>query len=137
MARGPVAHGWRDQTLTLTLGRIKTLIGRRFRKTHSSSAVAEMLHRHGFSTQVPARAAIERDEGAVTGWVKDAWPPRGSTAAALGGRTVFEDEAGFSVPPPTSRTWSKRGPTTVIRVRGCSRGRVSVAALCCCRALSR
>ncbi|MFD7291652.1 transposase [Streptomyces sp. NPDC059897] len=35
--------------------------------------------------------------------------------------------------PPTSRTWSKRGHTPVIRVRGRSRGRVSVAALCCYR----
>ncbi|MFI6937091.1 hypothetical protein [Streptomyces sp. NPDC050287] len=28
LAKGPVAHGWRDQTWTLA--RIKTLIGRRF-----------------------------------------------------------------------------------------------------------
>ncbi|MFI6688374.1 transposase [Streptomyces sp. NPDC050485] len=35
--------------------------------------------------------------------------------------------------PPTSRTWSKRGHTPLIRVRGRSRGRVSVAALCCYR----
>ncbi|MFD0412530.1 transposase [Streptomyces sp. NPDC127108] len=33
--------------------------------------------------------------------------------------------------PPTSRTWSRRGHTPVVRVRGRSRGRVSVAALCC------
>ncbi|MER7043915.1 hypothetical protein ABT391_03265 [Streptomyces jumonjinensis] len=33
--------------------------------------------------------------------------------------------------PPTSRTWSRRGSTPVIRVRGRSRRRFSIAALCC------
>jgi len=33
--------------------------------------------------------------------------------------------------PPTSRTWSRRGLTPVIRVRGRSRRRLSVAALTC------
>ncbi|MFJ5548583.1 transposase [Streptomyces sp. NPDC093225] len=33
--------------------------------------------------------------------------------------------------PPTSRTWSRRGTTPVIRVRGRSQRRFSIAALCC------
>ncbi|GLF92820.1 IS630 family transposase [Streptomyces yaizuensis] len=57
--------------------------------------------------------------------------PRGSTAAALGAWVVFEDEAGFSMTPPTSRTWAKRGHTPVIRVRGRSQRRYSIAALVC------
>jgi hypothetical protein len=32
------------------------------------------MHRHGFSHQVPAHCAIERDEEAVTRWVKQTWP---------------------------------------------------------------
>ncbi|WSQ98180.1 winged helix-turn-helix domain-containing protein [Streptomyces sp. NBC_01210] len=71
LAKGPVAHGWLDQTWTLA--RIKTLIGRRFHKSMTLSAIAQMLHRHGFSHQVPARRAIERDEEAVAGW-KETWP---------------------------------------------------------------
>ncbi|MFI0915592.1 transposase [Streptomyces abikoensis] len=35
--------------------------------------------------------------------------------------------------PPTSRTWSRQGHTPVVHVRGRSRRRVSVAALCCYR----
>lgn len=72
LAKGPVAHGWPDQTWTLA--RIKTLIGRRFHQSMTLSAIAQMLHRHGFSHQVPARRAIERDEEAVAGWVKETWP---------------------------------------------------------------
>ena len=51
--------------------------------------------------------------------------------AALDAWLVFEDEAGFSMTPPTTRTWSRRGHTPVIRVRGRSRRRLSVAALAC------
>ncbi|GAA3273416.1 hypothetical protein GCM10010469_52470 [Streptomyces labedae] len=51
--------------------------------------------------------------------------------AALDAWLVFEDEAGFSMTPPTTRIWSRRGHTPVIRVRGRSRRRLSVAALAC------
>jgi transposase len=57
----------------------------------------------------------------------------GSAAAALGAWIVFEDEAGFSMTPPTRRTWAKRGYTPVIRVRGRSQRRFSIAALACYR----
>ncbi|MEU7687720.1 transposase, partial [Streptomyces spectabilis] len=50
----------------------------------------------------------------------------GSIAAAIGAFIVFEDEAGFSMTPPTSRTWSRRGHTPVVRVRGRSRRRFSI-----------
>jgi len=70
--KGPVAHGWPDQTWTLA--RIKTLIGRRFHKIYTIQGVAALLKRHGWSCQVPARRAMERDEAAVAGWVKGTWP---------------------------------------------------------------
>jgi hypothetical protein len=54
--------------------------------------------------------------------------------AALDALLVFEDEAGFSMTPPTTRTWSRRGHTPVVRVRGRSRRRLSVAALLCYKA---
>ncbi|MEU7606714.1 IS630 family transposase, partial [Streptomyces sp. NPDC041003] len=39
--------------------------------------------------------------------------------------------------PPASRTWGKRGSTPVIRVRGRSQRRFSIAALCCYKAGER
>ncbi|MFF7266465.1 transposase [Streptomyces sp. NPDC008159] len=39
--------------------------------------------------------------------------------------------------PPTTRTWSRRGHTPVVRVRGRSRRRLSVAALACYKASER
>jgi hypothetical protein len=54
-----------------------------------------------------------------------------STAAALGGWIVFEDECGQFM-RLRSRTWGRRGITPVIRVRG-GTGHVSVAGLACYR----
>ncbi|MFE4537828.1 winged helix-turn-helix domain-containing protein [Streptomyces scopuliridis] len=72
LAKGPVAHGWPDQRWTLA--RIKTLIGRRFHKSMTLSGISQMLRRHGWSHQVPARRAVEHNEAAVAGWVKEVWP---------------------------------------------------------------
>ncbi|GAA2340208.1 hypothetical protein GCM10010431_74570 [Streptomyces kunmingensis] len=57
----------------------------------------------------------------------------GMTAAALGAFLVFEDEARFGMTPPKARTWGRRGHTPVVRVRGRSWRRYSIAALCCYR----
>lgn len=109
LAQGPVAHGWSGQTWTLS--RIKTLIGRRFHKTMSLSAIAQMLHRHGWSHQVPARRALERDEGAVAGWVKETWPqvetPRRRPAPGSSSNCAVKrcDSCGGERPsPPTCRS---------------------------------
>jgi len=71
-AKRPVEHERPDRTRTLS--RIKTLIGRRFHKSYTIQGVAALLRRHGWTCQVPARRAIERDQAAVAGWVKETWP---------------------------------------------------------------
>ncbi len=65
LAKGPIAHGWPDQRWMLA--RIKTPLGRRFHKSMAPSGISQMLRRHGWSHQVPARRAVERDEAAVAG----------------------------------------------------------------------
>jgi len=70
--KGPVAHGWPDQTWTLA--RIATLIGRRFHKSYTPQGVAALLHRHGWSHQVPARRAVEREDDAAAAWAREVWP---------------------------------------------------------------
>ncbi|TLS46134.1 transposase [Streptomyces montanus] len=72
LAKGPAAHGWEDQRWTL--GRIKTVIGRRFHMTYTVQGVRKLLVRNGWSCQVAVRRALERDDEAVTGWVKEVWP---------------------------------------------------------------
>jgi hypothetical protein len=126
LAKGPVAHGWPDQRWTLA--RIKTLIGRRFHNSMTLSGISQMLRLRGWSHQVPARRAGRGGGGRLS---EGGVAASGTSAAALGAWIVFEEEAGFSMPPPTSHTWGRRGSTPVIRVWGRSQRRFSVAALCC------
>ncbi|ROV67021.1 winged helix-turn-helix domain-containing protein [Streptomyces globisporus] len=65
LAKAPAAHGWEDQRWTLA--RIKTVIGRRFHLTYTVQGARRLLVRNGWSCQVPARRAVERDDKAVTG----------------------------------------------------------------------
>nr|WP_257981124.1 IS630 family transposase [Streptomyces sp. CB02959] len=129
LGRGPTAHGWEDQRWTLE--RVRAVIERRFRLVCSVAGVWRVLHRHGWSWRSPARRAVERDEDAVGLWKKDVWPQVRSTAAALGAWIVFDDEAGSAMTLLTAHTWSRRGHTPVVRVRGRSRRRISVAAAAC------
>ncbi|MFJ2150987.1 winged helix-turn-helix domain-containing protein [Streptomyces microflavus] len=46
----------------------------RFNLTYTVQGVRKLLVRNGWSCQVPARRAMERNDDAVAGWVKEVWP---------------------------------------------------------------
>lgn len=68
-------HGkCRREDYRWTLARIRTRIGRMFYKSYTGPGVCLSLRRHGWSPQVPARRAVQRDDEAVAMWVKETWP---------------------------------------------------------------
>ena len=69
---GPVAHGWIDARWTLA--RIAELIERSFGVGYTLRGVSYLVHRMGFSLQVPARRAVERDPAAIASWHQRRWP---------------------------------------------------------------
>lgn len=69
---GPAAHGWVEDQVW-TAARVATLIGRKFHVSYSVSGATRLMHRIGFSPQVPARRVAERDEQAVTAWKEATW----------------------------------------------------------------
>ncbi|MER5987045.1 winged helix-turn-helix domain-containing protein [Streptomyces sp. NPDC001787] len=69
MAKGTVAHGRPDQWWTPA--GIGTLIGRGFHMGMTLSGFSQMLRRRGWNHRVPARRAVEHDEAAVAGWMKE------------------------------------------------------------------
>ncbi|MCX4966685.1 winged helix-turn-helix domain-containing protein [Streptomyces sp. NBC_00654] len=73
LEEGPAAHGWADDQVW-TAARVRTLIGRKFHFSYSVSGVTRLLHRMGYSVQMPARPAAERDEDAITAWREVNWP---------------------------------------------------------------
>ncbi|MGV9386806.1 helix-turn-helix domain-containing protein [Nonomuraea sp. NPDC003707] len=73
LRRGPLAWGY-DENQCWTLARIKTLIGRLFHIGYTIEGVGKLVHRHGWSVQVPSRRALERDEEAIATWKAEVWP---------------------------------------------------------------
>ena len=73
LRKGPLAHGFASDQ-RWTLGRIKTLIGKLFHIGYTVEGTSKLLRRHGWSVQVPARQAIERDDAAVAVWKAEVWP---------------------------------------------------------------
>jgi transposase len=70
---GPAAWGRRaDQCWTLA--RIADLAWRLFRVEYTLAGMDVLLHRIGWSAQVPARRAAEQDEAAVAAWQEETWP---------------------------------------------------------------
>jgi len=69
---GPAVHGW-DEDQRWTLARVAALIARLFHVRYTLRGTSYLLHRMGFSPQVPARRAAERDEAAITAWRDVTW----------------------------------------------------------------
>jgi transposase len=70
---GPAASGW-DEDQCWTLARIAQVIRARFRVDYTLAGLDLLLHRVGWSVQVPARRAAERDEAAIAAWREVTWP---------------------------------------------------------------
>lgn len=86
--RAPAAHGWVEDQVW-TAARVATLIGRKFHVSYSVCGATRLMHRLGFSPQVPARRVAERDEQAITAWKEVTWAevkepgrPAGATSAS-------------------------------------------------------
>jgi transposase len=69
---GPAACGYADQCWTLA--RIAEVAWRRFGVEYMLAGMDVLLHRIGWSVQVPARRAAERDEEQIARWREDTWP---------------------------------------------------------------
>ncbi|MYW70383.1 transposase [Streptomyces sp. SID8379] len=70
---GPAVHGW-DEDQCWTLARIAEVIRRRFGVHYTLPGVDLLLHRIGWSVQVPTRRAAERDEAKIAQWKDEQWP---------------------------------------------------------------
>ena len=69
---GPAVWGWDDQCWTLA--RIAEVAQKRFGVEYTVAGLDLLLHRMGWSVQVPARQAAERDEEQVIAWREESWP---------------------------------------------------------------
>jgi len=70
---GPAAWGW-DEDQCWTLARITEVVRSRFAVEYTLAGMDLLLHRIGWSVQVPARRAAERNEAAIAAWREETWP---------------------------------------------------------------
>jgi transposase len=86
---GPLAAGYQDQRWTLA--RVRDLVARKFGAAYTIPGIWYLLRRQGWSCQMGARRATERDDGAIEVWKKETWPrvkaPRRPPAAGSSWRT--------------------------------------------------
>src|SRR5258708_15062346 len=90
---GPAAWGW-DEDQCWTLARITEVARRRFGVEYTLAGMDLLLHRIGWSVQVPARRAAERNEAAIAAWREETWPVVKGRRRARAARTLLEEEAG-------------------------------------------
>ncbi|MEU9992776.1 winged helix-turn-helix domain-containing protein [Streptomyces sp. NPDC048045] len=69
---GPAASGFSDQCWTLA--RIAEIVGRRCGVEYALAGLDLLLHRIGWSVQVPSRKATERNEEKIAAWKDEQWP---------------------------------------------------------------
>jgi transposase len=69
---GPLAAGWEDQRWTLA--RVRDLVAAKFKVAYTIPGIWYLLQRRGWTCQLGARRAIERDDGAAEVWKKETWP---------------------------------------------------------------
>jgi transposase len=70
---GPAVHGFGDDQ-RWTLARVSDLIARMFHVRYTLRGTANIMYRLGWSVQVPAHRAVERDEAAIATWRRETWP---------------------------------------------------------------
>lgn len=74
-----------------TLARIRDLIAATFRVQYTIPGIWYLLRRRGWTCQLGARRAVERDDGAIEVWRKETWPrvkePRRPLAPGSSSRT--------------------------------------------------
>lgn len=72
LREGPAAHRYTEDQ-RWTLARIADLIADRFRVQYTLRGVSILLHRIGFSPQMPKHRPVERDEDKIATWRREAW----------------------------------------------------------------
>jgi transposase len=70
--QGPAAWGWGEDQ-RWTLARVTTLIGRLFHVRYTLRGTSYLLHRIGYTPQVPVHRAAERNEQAIATWRDVTW----------------------------------------------------------------
>jgi transposase len=97
---------------------VMELIDQRFGIRLAPRSVRRYLANWGFTPQVPAKRALERDPEAVKEWLEVRYPKIVRKARKDGGIVLWLDESGFRSECSHGRSYSPRGVTPIKEVTG-------------------
>ena len=72
LIRGPTAYGFESELWTSPM--VTALIREYFAVKYHEGHVRKILRELGFSPQKPVKRAVQRDEEAISKWLKEEWP---------------------------------------------------------------
>jgi transposase len=94
------------------------LIDQRFGVRLAVTTVGRYLREWGFTPQVPAHRAIERNPEQVREWLQVRYPKIRAKARRAGGILLWQDETGFRSQCSHGRSWSPKGQTPIKEATG-------------------
>src|SRR6266542_747381 len=112
LGHGAEAYGFRGDVGTCA--RIAQVIRWEFSVSYHKDHVSRLMKALGWTPQVPATRAIQRDEAAITQWRTSVWPELRREAARERRALVFVDESGFYLLPGVVKTYGPKVNTPVI-----------------------
>jgi transposase len=109
-----------------TTHRMARLILDQFGVHYHHDHVGVIMHELGYSWQLPAKQARERDEAAIAQWREETWPAIVQRSNQRQSTLIFIDEAGYSMIPSLKKQWAPRGQTPIVKHRNRWHRKVSV-----------
>jgi transposase len=110
---GAEAYGFRGEVWTC--GRVARVIEEEFGVRYHKGHVSRLLKELHWTSQVPIRRAIQRDEQAIRRWREESWPALQRQARRERRVLVLADESGFYLLPGVVRTYAPEGRTPILR----------------------
>lgn len=123
-----------DDATLWTTKLIARLIHDQLGVDYSHNHVGVILHEPGYSWQMPAKQARERDEQKITQWREQTWPQIVAESKKRGSTLAFIDEAGYSMIPTLKKQWAPKGQTPVVRHRNRWHRKINVIGALCVNA---
>ncbi len=97
---------------------VAELIERKFGAHLAVRTMGRYLRSWGFTPQVPAHRAFERDPEAVRQWLEETYPKIAARAKREGALILWQDETGFRSQCSHGRSWSPKGQTPIVEGTG-------------------
>jgi len=95
---------------------VRDLIKKKFQITVSLTTVGRYLKKWGFTSQKPAKRALERDDKAVQKWLDTEYPKIKKKAKKQKAEIFWGDETGLRSDHQSGKTYGIKGQTPVVKI---------------------